>query len=49
MVRANREQLLQALSDYQLIHGWFRIDLEQILNAWLKCLEPEETESQDRV
>ena len=41
VIRVDREQFLQAVSVYHLSHDWYRLDLEQILNCWLECLDSE--------
>ena len=39
MIRVDREQFLQAISAYHLSNDWYRLDLEHIMNCWLKCLD----------
>ena len=40
------KQLFEALAQYYISNGWFRIELDQLLNVWLGCLDLQDSEKQ---
>ena len=42
-IRVESKSFIEAMAPYHTSQGWFRVSLDQLLSAWLDCMDLEES------